>query len=133
MTQRGCACRGMEWTFTATGALHAWIEEYLEHRELPADPLRFRDPVTQRHIESLAPVLPRIGTVAALESAVYHPDLQYCGKEHLYAFNKSSLFVFKVHPPGPVGSLKILSNSLLFSKANLYFFYMFTLFFLFIH
>jgi len=66
-------------TFSRGKALHAWIEEYLEHREPPADPLRFTDPVTQRHIESLAPVLPRIGTVAALESAVYHPDLQYCG------------------------------------------------------
>ena len=74
-------------TFTRGKVLHAWIEEYLEHREPPADPLRFTDPVTQRHIQSLAPVLPRIGTVAALESAVYHPDLQYCGKDYLYAFN----------------------------------------------
>ena len=79
-------------TFKRGKALHSWIENFLEHRQ-PPDPQGFTDGVTQLHIQSIAPVLPRIGKVVALESAVYHPDLQYCGTIFLTIYNQAFIIL----------------------------------------
>ena len=69
-----------EATFARGHRLHAWIENYLEggtNRQRPA--AEGMDQVTQRHIASISPVLERVGEVRALESAVAHSRLNYCG------------------------------------------------------
>jgi len=68
-------------TFRRGHAIHSWIENSLLQGSVSheIDQVIEGDDVTLRHIESVGHVLDKMTDIRALESAVTHPLLQYCG------------------------------------------------------
>jgi len=71
--------RQQELTLSRGSALHAWLEQSLINPEKLTKHTHLADDITRRHIQSVSHILPKVTGVRALESAIHHPRLNYCG------------------------------------------------------
>jgi len=65
-------------TFARGHRLHKILENYLETKQLPLVS-HVTDSITQKHIISISELVKKLENPLLLESAVKHPELNYCG------------------------------------------------------
>jgi len=79
-------------TFSRGHTLHRVVETYLETGDMPRM-AEIEDPVSKRHVVSFSSVMRQFCSPIALESAVKHDDLRYCGIIDCVARIEDKLFL----------------------------------------